>query len=612
MKKFYFFLSMLIAAMTVSAATITDAITPGDFRQGTTTTYVDLGDFTAPKSGNTYHAFAAIAQSGSDYVFGVRPAGSNTGFVVTDAKAGPVRRVYFSWPGTINGYQINVYGSDEPFTIADMYKEEGVTLLGTVTKDGSNDTAFGMLEVSSEYNFKYVGLRPTGSAMFEYLKVIYFDYDEPVVEPTTATVTAVLGPNTRKYTIFDYDASSPKYLTIEGAGESKSQEYNIGERMYVKVFAQESEGALLSKVTVNGVEYPAAVGKEDYSFFFTLEGDTEIYAEASAPSKCSFNITIEGDGYVTLLDDQYNFYEGTSYEFNEGTGLILSPVAGDNSVIESFTINGVEATDENGETAAGKKTIMFEYTIESDTEVKAVFKSEKEPEPTDYCNNYEGMTSSHTSRYLGTVTLTSGDETLTVTAQGKINSDIYVDKTDEVFEITPGSSIDIKCTGAGEWMHGYAWVDWNRDLVFTPEIGDDHAVTPGSELVAFNYYNGYDSNGSSAAENSNGYQANLTFNVPEDITYGDYRFRYIIAWDNINPCGPELTDKDELRTTGGCILDVTLRYSERDENAIEVIEAAGEVAPVYYNLQGVRVANPAEGVYIKVAGDKAEKVYLSK
>ena len=399
MKKFYFFLSMLIAAMTVSAATITDAITPGDFRQGTTTTYVDLGDFTASKSGNTYHAFAAIAQSGSDYVFGVRPAGSNTGFVVTDAKAGPVRRVYFSWPGTINGYQINVYGSDEPFTIADMYSEEGVTLLGTVTKDGSNDTAFGMLEVSSEYNFKYVGLRPTGSAMFEYLKVIYFDYDEPVVEPTTATVTAVLGPNTRKYTIFDYDASSPKYLTVEGAGESKSQEYTIGERMYVKVFAQESEGALLSKVTVNGVEYPAAVGKEDYSFFFTLEGDTEIYAEASAPSKCSFNITIEGDGYVTLLDDQYNFYEGTSYEFNEGTGLILSPVAGDNSVIESFTINGVEATDENGETAAGKKTIMFEYTIESDTEVKAVFKSEKEPEPTDYCNNYEGMTSSHASRY---------------------------------------------------------------------------------------------------------------------------------------------------------------------------------------------------------------------
>lgn len=36
----------------------------------------------------------------------------------------------------------------------------------------------------------------------------------------------------------------------------------------------------------------------------------------------------------------------------------------------------------------------------------------------------------------------------------------------------------------------------------------------------------------------------------------------------------------------------------------DVIAADAEVAPVYYNLQGVRVANPANGLYIKVAGEK--------
>ena len=38
--------------------------------------------------------------------------------------------------------------------------------------------------------------------------------------------------------------------------------------------------------------------------------------------------------------------------------------------------------------------------------------------------------------------------------------------------------------------------------------------------------------------------------------------------------------------------------------------ADGDVAPVYYNLQGVRVADPANGVYIVVRGDKVTKEYV--
>ena len=42
----------------------------------------------------------------------------------------------------------------------------------------------------------------------------------------------------------------------------------------------------------------------------------------------------------------------------------------------------------------------------------------------------------------------------------------------------------------------------------------------------------------------------------------------------------------------------------------DVIAADADVAPVYYNLQGVRVANPANGLYIKVVGEKASKVLV--
>lgn len=42
-------------------------------------------------------------------------------------------------------------------------------------------------------------------------------------------------------------------------------------------------------------------------------------------------------------------------------------------------------------------------------------------------------------------------------------------------------------------------------------------------------------------------------------------------------------------------------------NSVAAIEAAEDVAPVYYNLQGVRVNAPANGLYIVVRGDKVAK-----
>ena len=47
--------------------------------------------------------------------------------------------------------------------------------------------------------------------------------------------------------------------------------------------------------------------------------------------------------------------------------------------------------------------------------------------------------------------------------------------------------------------------------------------------------------------------------------------------------------------------------AETKQDSIEAIEAENAEA-VYYNLQGVRVANPENGIFIKVAGNKVEKV----
>ncbi len=47
-----------------------------------------------------------------------------------------------------------------------------------------------------------------------------------------------------------------------------------------------------------------------------------------------------------------------------------------------------------------------------------------------------------------------------------------------------------------------------------------------------------------------------------------------------------------------------------DNSAISGVEADSNVAPVYYNLQGVRVDNAANGLYIVVRGDKAAKEFV--
>ena len=49
-------------------------------------------------------------------------------------------------------------------------------------------------------------------------------------------------------------------------------------------------------------------------------------------------------------------------------------------------------------------------------------------------------------------------------------------------------------------------------------------------------------------------------------------------------------------------------YGDGALGAVEGIDADNDAAPVYYNLQGVRVDNPSKGLYIVVKGNKATKV----
>lgn len=67
----------------------------------------------------------------------------------------------------------------------------------------------------------------------------------------------------------------------------------------------------------------------------------------------------------------------------------------------------------------------------------------------------------------------------------------------------------------------------------------------------------------------------------------------------------------ETTCAGTWELNSILVSGEKNTNSVDAIQIEENDAPVeYYNLQGVRVANPENGLYIKRQGDKVSKVIL--
>lgn len=58
----------------------------------------------------------------------------------------------------------------------------------------------------------------------------------------------------------------------------------------------------------------------------------------------------------------------------------------------------------------------------------------------------------------------------------------------------------------------------------------------------------------------------------------------------------------------GALQVYPISYTAVVESGIEAIETEGEAE--YFNLQGVRVANPGHGLFIRIQNGKAEKVLV--
>lgn len=150
-----------------------DVITAEDLA-ATTTQYIDFSGVTKT-SGAVYAGNSAKTKNGSIQLRSKENAG-----IVSTTSGGRITQIVVTWDSsTPSGKQLDIYGSDEPYTsTADLYDYKK-PIASTIYEDGSTTST-----LTIEGNYPYVGIRSNDGAL--YIKDITFVW-EKVSEPTTGS-----------------------------------------------------------------------------------------------------------------------------------------------------------------------------------------------------------------------------------------------------------------------------------------------------------------------------------------------------------------------------------------------------------------------------------------
>ena len=212
---------------------------------------------------------------------------------------------------------------------------------------------------------------------------------------------------------------------------------------------------------------------------------------------------------------------------------------------------------------------------------------------------YMSGASLHSDRRLDSFTLTDGINSLAVESiQPTTASQIFVNRTDLVFETYPGATVRFSdFLFSGEWMHAYAYIDYNRDGAFDTTANNDGKGE--GELVSYNYYNGQTICGDAGDQqfaNSIEYDASKglpEFTIPYYLLDGNYRMRVKIDWESVDPNG-----SSNIKSYGGCQCDVVVKVAEYIDTPVDGVEVA-EGEKVVYDLSGRKLEGiSGPGLYI--------------
>ncbi|WP_419501519.1 exo-alpha-sialidase [Barnesiella intestinihominis] len=302
-------------------------------------------------------------------------------------------------------------------------------------------------------------------------------------------------------------------------------------------------------------------------------------------------------GTLKVMNGSTEVVSGTGIPENTRLTVVAEPA--DGYQLKEIRVNDVAL-----------ETNVNTFTLTQETTVTAEF---EEAVPA-YCT-YEGN-SSHDQRYVRSITMNGGTSPFSVSVYSTTRQAIYVDKTDHVLEAYAGEEIQPVVNWAGEWMHGYLYIDYDKDYTFSYTLGSDDYPTADGELVSYTFYSPSDSQwGKNSKGESTKHDSRLdnvpSFTLPESLAPGEYRVRLKIDWRHLDPCGHPDEIANTLTGNGGNIVDFTLRIVERpatytvtlpetvENGTLTVMNGSAALVPgantVEENSELTITAEPAQG-----------------
>lgn len=302
-------------------------------------------------------------------------------------------------------------------------------------------------------------------------------------------------------------------------------------------------------------------------------------------------------GTLKVMNGSTEVVSGTGIPENTRLTVVAEPA--DGYQLKEIRVNDVAL-----------ETNVNTFTLTQETTVTAEF---EEAVPA-YCT-YEGN-SSHDQRYVRSITMNGGTSPFSVSVYSTTRQAIYVDKTDHVLEAYAGEEIQPVVNWAGEWMHGYLYIDYDKDYTFSYTLGSDDYPTADGELVSYTFYSPSDSQwGKNSKGESTKHDSRLdnvpSFTLPESLAPGEYRVRLKIDWCHLDPCGHPDEIANTLTGNGGNIVDFTLRIVERpatytvtlpetvENGTLTVMNGSAALVPgantVEENSELTITAEPAQG-----------------
>lgn len=224
------------------------------------------------------------------------------------------------------------------------------------------------------------------------------------------------------------------------------------------------------------------------------------------------------------------------------------------------------------------------------------------------------------TRYTSNIVLTSDGKEQTISdLQSASEKHIYRDATAQIAELAPGATVNVTANYVGSWMHGYLWIDYNKDYQFTYELDSNNLPTASSELVGFSNYS-TNPNNSGTWHNSNGNttsgggggtpNAGFSFVIPEDLPAGEYRARYIVDYNAIDPVPQPNRSDNTLEANGGMVADFTIRIAVPTKYNVTIAPAEHGTIKVLAGSEEIASGSQVnEGTVITIAGD-AERGYM--